>query len=58
MPGGRGERTAKAYAERLAIVSDSTTHKRRRRANTVLNNEIVGTLNRLHDILGETNERN
>ena len=56
MPGGRSEEEQQAYAERLAAIDDSDPAKRRRRANTVLNNEIVGTLNRLHDILGETNE--
>ena len=58
MPGGRSEGEQQAYAERLffTAIDDSDPAKRRRRANTVLNNEIVGTLNRLHDILGETNE--
>jgi len=56
MPGGRSEEEQQAYVERLAAIDEEDPTKRRRRANTLLNNEIVGTLNRLHDIIGETNE--
>lgn len=50
------EEEQQAYAERLAAIDEEDPTKRRRRANTLFNNEIVGTLNRLHDIIGETNE--
>ena len=56
MPGGRSEEEQQTYLERLAAIDEEDPTKRRRRANTLLNNEIVGTLNRLHDIIGETNE--
>ena len=39
MPGGRSEEEQQAYVERLAAIDDSDPAKRRRRANTVLNNE-------------------
>ena len=56
MPGGRSEGEQQTYVKRLAAIDEEDPVKRRRRANTLLNNEIVGALNRLHDILGETNE--
>ena len=56
MPGGRSEEEQQTYLERLAAIDEEDPAKRRRRANTLLNNEIVGTLNRLHDLIGETNE--
>ncbi len=56
MPGGRSEEEQQAYVDRLAAIDEEDPTKRRRRANTLLNNEIVGTLNRLHDLIGETNE--
>ena len=56
MPGGRSESEQKAYAERIAAIDESDPVKRRRRINSELNKEIVQSLDRLHDILGETNE--
>ncbi len=55
LPGGRSESEQAAYAERIAAI-DEADPARRRRVNLELNNEIVRSLNRLHDILGETNE--
>ena len=56
MPGGRSESEQAAYTERIAAIDESDPVKRRRRVNAELNKEIVQTLDRLHDILGETNE--
>ncbi len=56
MPGGRSESEQAAYTERIAAIDESDPVKRRRRINAELNKEIVQALDRLHDVLGETNE--
>lgn len=57
MPGGRSEEEQRVYLERPAAIDEEASAKRRRRANTPLNNEIVGTGTACTiSLLGETNQ--